>query len=149
MSYPTKTLGTLLLLLNACYHYVPLAQPEVVTTTLVSAEISTQGAGEMAGVIGPGISEVRGRVLDADEESITLAMSSVTDARGIETEWKGEPVRFPRLYLADITQRRFSLGRTLLLSGAAVGGTVAASSILGGPTLDDIFSGGGGSSKGQ
>jgi hypothetical protein len=143
MSYP-KTLGPLLLLLNACYHYVPLAQPDVATTTLVSAELSPQGAVEMAAAIGRDIRKVRGRVLDADGESITLAMISVSDGRGIDTEWKGEPVRFPRRFLADIAQRRFSLGRTLLISGAAFGGAVATSSILGGPGLTDIFGGGGG-----
>jgi hypothetical protein len=148
MSY-LKTLLPLLLLLNACYHYVPLAQPHVVTATLVSAELSTQGASEMAAAIGPGIRKVRGRVLDADGETITLAMASVTDGRGIETGWRGEPVRFPRRFLAHITLRSFSLGRTLLFSGVAVGGAVAASSILGGPSLSDIFQGGGGGSKGQ
>jgi hypothetical protein len=143
MTYQT-TLGALLLLLSACYHYVPLAQPEVVTATLVSAELSQLGASEMAAAIGLDIREVRGRVLDADGESITLAMASVTDGRGINTEWKGEPVRFPRRFLAEITQRRFSLGRTILFSGAAFGGAVAASSVLGGPSLTDIFGGGGG-----
>ena len=149
MSY-LKTLCPLLLLLNACYHYVPLAQPDVVTATLVSAELSTQGASEMAGTVGPDIRKVRGRVLDADEETLTLAMASVTDGRGIDISWKGEPVRFPRRFLADITQRRFSLGRTLLFSGAAFGGAVAASTILGGPSVTDIFGGGsGGPPQGQ
>lgn len=143
MSY-LKTLCPLLLLLNACYHYVPLAQRDVVTATLVSAELSTQGASEMAGTVGPDIRKVRGRVLDADGETLTLAMASVTDRRGIDTGWRGEPVRFPRRFLTEITQRRFSLGRTLLFSGAAFGGAVGASSILGGPGLSDIFGGGGG-----
>jgi hypothetical protein len=148
MSY-LKILCPLMLLLNACYHYVPLSQPDVVTATLVSAELSTQGASEMAGTVGQGIRKVRGRVLAADGETLTLAMASVTDGRGIDTGWRGEPVRFPRRFLADITQRRFSLGRTLLFSGAAFGGAVAASSILGGPSLADIFHGGRGPPQGQ
>jgi hypothetical protein len=144
MSYLKILCPLLLLLLNACYRYVPLTQPEVSPAALVSVELSTQGASELAAIIGRDIRKVRGRVLNADEESITLGMASVTDAKGIDTGWKGEPVRFPRRFLADITERRFSLGRTLLFSGAAVGGTVAASSILGGPSLADIFQGGSG-----
>ena len=76
---------------------------------------------------------VRGYLVSAENTNFVLSVTSVTDRYGQEQSWRGERVRVPRLAIQDFQQRRFSLGRTLLLGAALLGGSVAAW---------DIFKGG-------
>ena len=113
-------------LLAGCYFYEPLRTTEPQVGTRVAAELTGYGSDTLARYVGPSVTSVRGYVVSAENTNVVLSVTSVTDRYGQEQSWRGERVRVPRLAIQDFQQRRFSLGRTLLLGAALVGGSVAA-----------------------
>jgi hypothetical protein len=69
---------------------------------------------------------VRGRVLESEADSLLLALRSVVSRNEQETFWSGEHVRIPLITVARVEQRKFSVGKSILFSGAVVGGLIAA-----------------------
>ena len=120
-------------LLAGYYFYEPLRTTEPQVGTRVAAELTGYGSDTLARYVGPSVTSVRGYVVSAENTNVVLSVTSVTDRYGQEQSWRGERVRVPRLAIQDFQQRRFSLGRTLLLGAALLGGSVAAW---------DIFKGG-------
>src|SRR5213594_937977 len=120
-------------LLAGCYIYEPLDTVEPQVGTRVSADLTGYGSDTLARYVGPRVAALRGYVVSAENTNVVLSVTSVTDRSGQEQAWQGERVRVPRLAIQDFQQRKFSLGRTLLLGAALLGGSVAAW---------DIFKGG-------
>lgn len=119
-------LCTMLPLLGACYFYDSVEQPAPVAGTRIEAELTGAGSDELASQLGPEIATLRGHLLESDHSSLLLSINSVTVKNHERTSWKGEQVRIPLSTVSRVHQRKFSLGRTLLLGGAAMGGLVAA-----------------------
>jgi hypothetical protein len=119
-------LCTTLPLLGACYFYDPVEQPAPVAGTRIEAELTGAGAAELATRLGPQIATLRGHLLESDQSSLLLSINSVTEKNHERTSWKGEQVRIPLSTVSRVHQRKFSLGRTLMLGGAAIGALVAA-----------------------
>lgn len=110
----------------ACYRYGGIEVPAPDSGTQVSAELTGAGSAELANQLGPNVTTVRGQVLESMGDTLLLALSAVTGRNQQETFWKGEQVRIPLAAVARVQQRRFSLGRSLLLGGAALGAMVVA-----------------------
>ncbi len=119
---PLAALG----MLAGCYFYEPLRTVEPQVGTRVAAELTGHGSDTLARYVGPQVTTLRGYVVSAESTNVMLSVMSVTDRRGQEQSWRGERVRVPRLAIQDFQQRRFSLGRTLLLSALLAGGSVVA-----------------------
>jgi hypothetical protein len=119
-------LCTTLPLLGACYFYDSVEQPAPVAGTRIEAELTGAGSDQLASQLGPEIATLRGHLLETDHSSLLLSINSVTVRNHERTSWKGEQVRIPLSTVSRVQQRKFSLGRTLLLGGAAIGGLVAA-----------------------
>lgn len=75
---------------------------------------------------GPGITRVRGEVVESKPDALFLALRSVLGRNEQETFWSGEQVRIPLVTVSRVEQRRFALGKTLLFGGSVVGGLFAA-----------------------
>jgi hypothetical protein len=126
--------GLALPLVAGCYSYRPL--PSVDTAmpaagTQVEAQLTTAGATALANEIGPDILSLQGQVLAADSASLTLAVARTATARHIEYEWKGEQVTVPRAAIANLRQRKFAVGPSVLIGGLAGGSVVAAYALFG------------------
>jgi hypothetical protein len=132
-----------LLVLPGCYSYRPLETPSPSSGTRVEADLTDRGTVVMASQIGPGALSVRGEVLQAEPETLVLALTAVLGRNQQETFWKGEHVRLPLVTVARVQQRRFSLKKTLLFGGAVVGGLFAAVA-----AFDGGGGGGGGTGRG-
>jgi hypothetical protein len=132
-----------LLLVAGCYSYHPLENPTPASGTRVAADLTDAGSLEVANQVGPGVVSVRGEVVESDRDALLLALTSVLGRNEQETFWKGEQVRIPLVTVARVQQRRFALGKTILFSGAVVGGLFAAVAAFTGEG-----SGGGGGSGG-
>lgn len=109
-----------------CYNYLPLGTLEPQVGTQVSAELTGRGTDTLAAAVGPGVTTVRGAVLEADPAAVILAVASVANHWGQQQFWRGERVRLPRGSVQDFQERRFSLGRSVLLGAAFLGSSVAA-----------------------
>jgi hypothetical protein len=113
-------------LIGACYTYDSVGQPAPVAGARIEAELTGTGSAQLAGQLGHDITTLRGQVIDSNDVGLLVALNSVTLKNHERTSWKGERVRIPLSTVARVNQRRFSLGRSLLLGGAAIGAMVAA-----------------------
>ncbi len=124
-----------LALLGGCYTYQAAGPADAVLPapgTRVQVQLTSRGIVDLAQQLGPQVSYVEGKVLEADSTRLRLAVTQVEDARRAPTEWKGEQVTIPRDAIATIEQRRLSVGATALAGGLTVGGVVAAYLIFNG-----------------
>jgi hypothetical protein len=135
------------LVLAGCYTYRPLATPQPVPGTRVSAELTGDGARELSGQVGPEIEHVEGEVVAVDSAGVNMAVRQVETTRGIQSDWKGETVIIPRAAVSGWQERKLSVGGTGFLGGLVAGGLYAMYRLLGGPGL--ISGGGGGSGPGS
>jgi hypothetical protein len=128
-------------LLGACYTYHPLpATPE--PQTRVSVELSDMGRVGTAQSIGPRTESIEGSLVAADDSAYRVAISSVKPVRGPRVRWNGEEVDVRRSYVASMSERRLSRGRTAALSIAiafAAITTMVYFDILGFGSLDIPF----------
>ena len=132
------------LLLAGCYTYQPLPAPVPESGTRVAARLTEEGSVELASLLGPEVTQVEGQVMGADSLALRLAILQVANRRGLEATWGGEEVQLPRTSVAVLSQRRLSIGGTVLLGGAAVGGLYFVYRLLGGPGVLEGSGGGGG-----
>jgi hypothetical protein len=122
----------LLPLVASCYTYRSADTPAPAAGSRVAVRLTPQGEHELAGELGTGISMVIGDVVAADSTALGLSVREVEDARRVSTEWKGERITIQRPFIAELQARQLSVPATGLLSGAIVGGLVAAYAAFGG-----------------
>jgi hypothetical protein len=139
----------LFLLGSGCYSYHPVETPAPASGTTVEADLTTGGSIVLASQIGPGAMSVRGQVLESEADSLLLALKSVVGRNEQETFWRGEHVRIPLITVARVEQRKFSVGKSILFSGAVVGGLIAAVKAFRGDGSGGGISVGGGSPSPQ
>jgi hypothetical protein len=130
-----------LLLVGGCYSYQPLESPAPASGTEVSADLTDSGSLAMASQIGPGVTSVRGEVVESSPDGLLLALISVMGRNDQEVLWSGEQVRIPRTTVARMQQRRFAPGKTILFGGVVASGLFAAVKAFTGGSIG----GGGGS----
>ena len=119
---------TAALLLGAgCYSYArtPAGAPVPVGPVRVTLADSARGA--LAPQIGPAGAVLQGQAVGtAPDGSLSLAVTQVTRANGVDEFWRGERVHIPAAALTRIEVRRFDRRRTALLAAGLVGGVVLA-----------------------
>jgi len=113
-------------MLSGCYAEVPLGTLEPQAGTRIVAELTGYGSDTLAGAVGPGVTTLRGYVVSADNTDVTLSVTSVSSRFGPDQSWRGEQVRVPLRVVQNVQLRKFSLGRSLLLGAAFLGGSVVA-----------------------
>jgi len=109
---------------GGCYGYYPATQPSPVGHD-VMITLTDSGSVVLARQIGPAAESLIGRVATNTDNAVTIAMLSVHQRDGNETEWRGEPVVIPRPLMISLTERHFSRGRTALFTGAVALAAVA------------------------
>jgi hypothetical protein len=132
-----------ILLVTGCYNYYTLENPAPASGTRVAAELTDAGSIQLSSQIGPGITSVRGEVVESDPDALTLALTSVLGPNEQETFWKRERVRVPLVTVARVQERKFALGKTILFGGAIIGSLLAAIEAFEGGEVGSGGSGGG------
>jgi len=127
---------------TACYYYEPLARPEPVPGSYLSATLNDAGTDTLSRTIGPDVRSIRGRLLTSDTGALNLSVMGVTLHHGEDVTWKGENVMLYRRYVAGIERRRLSKGRSAIIVGAAVAGLVTTYRVFQGVGLIPTNSGG-------
>ncbi len=118
--------------LTGCYGYSRVDGTSAPVGAEVSAEITDQGRVALADSLGQSPGSVEGRLVSADDSSITLAVSGVRSLRGGErTPWTGERVTLRRSSFGSLSQRRLAVGQTALAGAAVLGAIVALALTLG------------------
>jgi len=127
-----------------CYTMQPAAgvSPELGSTLAFS--INDVGRVALGGSMGPEIDQIEGRLISNEKEGngsdYLVAVSAVRLLRGGNQVWRGEQVHIKSDYVNTIYFKRYSAGRTVLVSAIAVAGVaaLAGAAIIGsGMTTDD------------
>lgn len=108
-----------------CFSYVRSPTPEPTGGQEVRAELTDNGTVDMARVVGPGVTALRGNVAGMTSDSLSLRMTSVEKRNGSEEFWAGEMVTVPTSEVARLSVRKLSPGRTALFVSALVGASWA------------------------
>lgn len=105
--------------LVGCRTYVPIETQEPQPGTKVRAELSDQGAANLASLIGPRAVAVDGHVAAAGGPELVLAVSAVQRRDGLEEFWRGERVSIVRTDIASLRREKISPLRTGFVVGTA------------------------------
>ncbi len=79
-----------LLALEGCYRFVPVATPEPLPGSYVAAALTDAGSSELAQYLGLNIASVGGRLVRGSPEDLQISVFTVAARDGQETFWKGE-----------------------------------------------------------
>ena len=128
----------------ACYgYYAPPSTTDVVGRR-VQLSLSDSGSVMLASQLGPASQAVEGQLVADSANQFLVSVVGVRRRSGEESDWKGEQVTIPRPFVTHVAERRFSFGRTALVSILTSGALLAAQQAFSGRG----FGGGGGSSSG-
>lgn len=118
-----RRVGVLLfvILVSGCYTLQPVASTQPLLGTVLALDINDQGRAVLGGTIGPEIGQIEGRLVSKDNAEYVLAVNAVRFLRGGEQTWTGERVHVKNEFVTAVRERKFSKGRTAILSGAAIG----------------------------
>lgn len=108
--------------LVGCYTLQPTGGVAPEPGTQVAFDVTDVGRVALGGSMGPEISQIEGRLIDAENGDYVVAVSAVRLLRGGQQVWTGERVRINKQYVGRVYERRFSRGRTLALGVAVVAG---------------------------
>lgn len=107
------------LLLGACYRYVPETSAALETGAMYRAHLTPEGTQRVAPVLGANIARFDGRLVNVSDSALLVAISATVrrdDPR--RTGWSGEQVTVPRSAVLGFDRRELDRKRTI---GAAVG----------------------------
>ena len=110
--------------LSGCYTYrrAPESAP---VGAQVAVQINDRGRAALADSLGPSPDRVEGRLLAADDSTITLGVSAVKPRDGERTPWAGERVLLRRSSINDVLERQLSVARSVGVAAGVIGGVVA------------------------
>lgn len=134
-------LPVVLAALTACYSFQPAVGGGVEPTEDVRVRLSHEQALELSEMTGRELRSLRGRVLRAEEDSVTLDVGWGGVYAGTVFEGRRDTLSFHRRDLVEIDRREFSWVRTALVAG----GVGVALGIL----VGQIAGGGGGNGSGN
>ena len=138
----------LILLMASCYRFSPIEGAAPERSQHVRLALTDEGSVRMAPLIGPRISAIDGRVLEAADTAIVLAVESVVGQAGRTMAWSQERLSVPRNAVASIRTRTLDRKRTWIMAGLTVIGAIALGDVFGmGTGFDGLLGGGGDGGK--
>lgn len=133
-----------------CYAYVPPPNGGPATGNPIQLALTDSGAVVLTPLIGPSIATLEGQLVADSAATYVLSVSKTSRRDGSEMDWRGERVAVPHVLVSSVGTRRFSRGRTLLLSALTTGVLLGISQAFvggGGATVPGGTPGGPGSGK--
>ena len=127
----------LALSLSGCYTSVPLegSAPAPAPGMRLVIELTDQGRVGMESQLGPAVASVEGALVSRSDTAYVVGVSAVNGLWGALSKWQGERVTFRTEYIRRSSERRFSMGRTVVAASVAMAGVVVlvfSRSLLGG-----------------
>ena len=125
-----------LLVLSACYKYVPVESTTVPVGETVAFEITDRGRVGLGDRLGSGVREIQGQLVRPDGDELIINVFRVIQLNGTSSQWSGETVRLDRDYVGRVKARELSKSRTWLL---AAGVTATVVWVITSRTLSGLF----------
>jgi hypothetical protein len=103
--------------LQGCYTYVPAQTGTPPSGESVRLQINDRGRVVLGERMGPGISQVTGRLTETNTDQYAISVSGVTYISGANVLWSGESVQLHRDLVEQVQVRQLSKGRTWMAAG--------------------------------
>lgn len=137
-----------LLALASCYRYTPVEASMPERGMELRLVLSDEGSVRMAPMIGPRITAIDGRMLEAHDTALVVAVQSVVAQSGRSMSWNQERLTVPRSAVASMRTRTLDRKRSLIAAALGVVGAIALGEVFGlGTGFDGLLGGGGGGGK--
>jgi hypothetical protein len=109
---------SLALLTTGCFDYREVAPgPSVATGGLVRVELTDGGTTDVTKALGPYVMVLEGTVQSANDQGLTLGVSSLRRRGEADTRWTGDAITIPRTDIRVLSQRTPSRGKTAVAIG--------------------------------
>jgi hypothetical protein len=145
--------GFLLVFLNGvasgCYVNTPLVAAPVPGSQL-DMELNDQGRVGLGESVGPAATTVEGTLQSLTDSAYMIRVASVGYVNGQSNKWNGEPLAIQKVFVKDVSERRFSRSRSFLAAAIFTAGVVAFAvtrNLLGAGNSDRDNGGGGGNGQ--
>ena len=131
--------AAILIVSTGCYTVQPVTGQPLPLGMTVEMVINDAGRAALRPMMGPEVVKVQGRLVQLDSAGYTLAVTQLGLLRDGTQVWSGERVSIKSEYVNSVAERRFSRGRTAVLTAAVLGvvATVFTQSIKGSLSGDD------------
>jgi hypothetical protein len=117
---------------SACYNVSQTMTPQPDPGAEFTLELNDQGRVAVARTLGLEVKDVSGRLVSQTPGEFVLAVHEVTYFKTDAIQMQGDEVTISRDQVRSVTEKRFSLGRTAILTAAIV---VAVGVFIGGRSL--------------
>ncbi|MFI5228184.1 MAG: hypothetical protein ACHQWU_03890 [Gemmatimonadales bacterium] len=118
-------LATAVMTLGGCYTLQPTGGPVPEVGSRIAFDVNDAGRAALGGAMGPEIDQIEGLLVERDTADYLVAVSAVHLLRGGDQIWSGEQVHIKSAYVSRTYERRFSAGRTVVLSAIGVAAVAA------------------------
>ncbi len=133
---PVRAVPVALLALCAgCYEYGPMPKARATGRQTVEVLLNERGRADFVDRIGPDALSLEGVLVERQDSTLTINVSSVRYINQSVTKWTGERLVVVNGQMRDIRNKRLSVSKTGFAVGSAIGGLVAfivTRSLLGG-----------------
>jgi len=129
--------------LPGCYRLTPVATSSPERGLEVRVGLTDEGSFRLAPLIGPRIAAIDGRVLEAPDTALVLAVQAVVAQGGRSMAWSQERLAVPRTAIASLRTRTLDRRKSWIVAGLSVVGIIALGDAFGLGTGFDGFLGGG------
>lgn len=110
-----------LLVSTGCYTMQPVTGQPFPLGMTVELAINDAGRVALRPLMGPEVVKVQGRLVQLDSAGYTLAVTQLGLLRDGTQVWSGERVSIKSEYVTSAAERRFSRGRTAVVTAAVMG----------------------------
>ena len=110
-----------LLVSTGCYTMQPVSEQPFPVGITVELVINDAGRAALRPMMGPEVAKVQGRLVQKDSVGYTLAVTQLGLLRDGTQVWSGERVSIKSEYVNSVAERRFSRGRTAVVTAAVLG----------------------------
>jgi hypothetical protein len=108
------------LTLQGCYEFIPTSTTTPPTGETVVLQISDRGRVALGERLGPGVTQIQGRVTSVADDQVSMSVASVGYVSGETSLWSGETMTMSREFVGNVSVRTFSKSRTWVAVGASV-----------------------------
>lgn len=134
---------------SGCYINTPIVAAPVAGDRL-DLELNDRGRVGLGESVGPAATTLEGMLQSQTDSAYMIRVASVGYVNGQSNKWNGEPLTVQKDFVKDLSERRFSRGRSLLAAGILTAGVLAFAltrNLLGAGNTDRDPGGGGGNGQ--
>jgi hypothetical protein len=107
------------LLLAGCTTSASVPPSALAPGTATTAELTPAGQSAVAPMFGQRVVALEGRVVSRGDSLVRIAVTSVRRENGVSESWPSDQVTLPAGAVRSLRVRRLSVGRSVVLGGAA------------------------------